>query len=625
MLNIRNKWAAILLPRTFIIALLFSFYMLAFVITPLWNLVPSVKSRLATLIVILIAGTIWSVVSGSALRVHFHLRDGVFFAVLLALMIALNYRQLTSGLPVMGDEDFHLFRTLFLTNKILQMQRWVLFGLFAFTIFFILAWVKPRWAEYAGAIIAIGVVFYYLTENPFENAGVDFFVRYPFISNWFAAVAPTIAALIDNPYHEALYRIMPLFFAAALAWSFQHHLPHSNTPTGLLWGISIATLPLVFYYSSILYLEMPAVFLMMVVSFRIKDLLQDDSASVKRNAGWYCLILIGFIKETTIPFLACYLACRWIVQFLQRKPGSPLYRQPVGIPVEQPKFSLTGAILGELSIAFSVLFPAFFYLVFRSMFTTTRSFGFEWMSIFEPRAYSALARSFVDQFGIFLLFFIAGCILLFKRKEYAKAGFMLLVFLGTPLFYIVDNWVYAGYGRFNLFILPPILLGASTLVEWASERKKGISIGAACLAILVSLMLSPINLDGSKRPYWDNYTFDTAEHYYPYREAISWLKDTYPEEPVLVGGMTYHYYFEFYDYMFNWRPGATFQRADNTIGDPEALSQALVEAQINDYQIVLFQVLDKDIPQLPNPSTFHQEKVFRNSAQVLVVYHMGKP
>jgi len=619
-----GKQARILLPRTFVVALLFAVFALSFIVTPLWNLLPTAPARLEVLLFTLALGVIWSAVSAGALPIHSDRKGWISFAILLIIVIALNYRQLGSSIPWRGDEGIHVMRTIYFMNTAIATKKWVLLGLASFAIFIMVAWVKPRWSALTGALIVLGVLSYMLMSNPFGDRSRSFFLRYPVIINWLAAIVPAASSLFTNPYREVFFRIIPLLSATALAWTFQSHLRISNMAHRLIWGISVATMPLVLYYSSILYLEMPAVVLMMVVCLHINQLLYDDLAQLKGNFGWYCLILIGFIKETAFPFLACFLICRWAVQFLKRKRGGPGFGQPVQALGVQPSSASIGYVINELSVTFSVLFPMFLYLILRSSLADLRSFGFQLSNLLEPKAYSAFAQSYVDQFGVFLLLFVAGVVLLVKRKEYMKTSFILLVFLLDPLFHIVDSWLYAGYSRFNLFLLPLILTGTITAIGWIADWNKQLSLGIAGLTILISLVITPINLDGSKEPYWGNYNIDTAEHYYPYREALSWLSD-HPGQRTLSAGLVYPYDFDFYAHQLGWKPAGIIRRANGDESDLIALSRAFLVAEKGNYQYILFHVFGADTPQPSDTGNFRQAAIFRNSAHILVIYQRAKP
>jgi len=622
-MTIFQKRFSVLFPGTFVTAFLFSLFSLAFIITPYWTVGETPTSRLVLLMVTIVTGLVWCVAAGAGLRAHFEPIEWVIFAMLLAAMAALNFQQLTGVIPWRGDEDFHIAKTLFVAQKFVLIGKWILLGLIAYTVFLFLAWKKPRWAEIAGALITLGVVVFFIEANPFARQFPVFLLRYPFVSYWFAAIAPAVAQTAGDPYHEVLYRLLPLVFAGALAWTYQRHLPSSNSGEKLLWGLSVATIPLVFYYTSISYLEMPAVFLMLVVCFRIKDLLYLDAAQLKSSPVWYCLILIGFIKETTLPFLLCFVACRWAVQYLKQKPRSPLYQPQEGSVVERQAVPFAARFLGELGVAFAVLMPLFLYLGFRNTLWGGRGYGMQLSNLIQPKAYIAFAKSFIEQFGVFMLFFIGGCILLVKRKEYATVAFFLLAFVGIPLFHITDNWIFAGYSRFNLFVLPLVLTGSAVFFCWVYERKKAASLVMGCLAIVASLAITPIRLDGSKQPYWDSYNINTSEHYYPYREAITWLKDTHPNEKVLIVGWTTSYYIDFYAGKYDWKNWEVLKRDRKIRNEADFISHALATAKKQKTPVVLVHVISVEFPVVTENSGYQQEMIIQNSGHSLIVYRQG--
>ena len=272
-----------------------------------------------------------------------------------------------------------------------------------------------------------------------------------------------------------------------LAWSFQKHITVSEIPLKLLLAFGMATIPVVFYYSSILYIEPPAILLMTLVCLDIKDLTHENAGKLTQNPNWYALILIGFIKETATPFLLCFLVCREIIQ-LQK-----------WFTTEQEK-PLASFLAVELRIIFSVLAPAFLYLYFRSDLTSTRSYIPHLLNLFDPSIYPLIGRSLVEQFGPFLLFFLCGCILLITRRKYSILLCQLLLITITLVFYITDNKILIGYSRFDLSILPPILTVASMFIGWIFLQKHIVGIALVLSALVVNLIISPVYLDGTKMP-----------------------------------------------------------------------------------------------------------------------------
>lgn len=620
--------SSILFPGSFVNALCLGLYLIAFVLTPYWHLNNSIWSQLFTLLFILIAGISWSRLSASSFNISADKKPSLLFLVILLIAFIMNYQALISDIPWRGDESFHIGKVISISTQVLSKKRWFLSVIVLFLSFLVLAWKKPRWAEYTVAILILVIVFMYKEIDILQWGDASFLVRYPFVSYWFSAVIPSLASLFSSPFHEFLYRLIPFFCAAALAWYFQTRFSLQNGFVRVLVGVSVLSLPLVFYYATIFYLELPAVFLMTVVCFQIKDLIYQESVQVRQRLGWYSLIFIGFIKETVLPFLICFLFIRWIFQYLRYKNTVLIATDQDNATQHKGRHSWIKLFTAEVGIAFSVLFPALLYFSLRTVFGTNRSFGMHLQNMLDTRAYSALTQSFADQFGIFLLFFLAGCYILLRRKEYATAGFLLSIVLGYQVFYIIDNWQLVGYSRFNLLVLPAILAGTAVFINWIMNEKKQFGIALIVLAILVNFSISPINLDGSKKPYWGNYNVDTSEHYYPYREAIAWLGETYPGVHGLSGGLYYPYSFAFYSDQLHWKPQEILYRSKSQVSsnsDSAELAIVLAEAKIKNDPIVLFHVLGKEIPQMPSSTDYRLEKVFLNDAHMLVVYRVDIP
>lgn len=606
----KMRLKSILMPRMFVIVILAAIYSLGFIVTPYWMNVQSKTEMIFILVLTIGIGVIWSFLSAGDLQIRVIPINWSHFFILLAGLLVLNLRPLTSDIPWRGDEDYHIARTLSLASRIAT--KWVI----AFFIVFIssayIAWKKSKWSIFPGILFVAGLIFFSITKNPLAEIAPTT-LRYPYISYWFVAVIPKLAMLIKvNPYQEVLFRIVPFLSTFALVWVFQNELAKSKTALVLLWGLAVATIPIVYYYSSILYLELPAVCLMLIICLNLKSLLKDDWKEIKQSPAWYALILIGFIKETTVPFLICFLAWRLITSLFQRK-----------IFPTTLKLSLHN--LGDqIRISLAVLFPAFFYLFLRSTLSQqNRGFSLTFSNLTNIIVYRTIIQSFLEQFGPpLLLLFFGGCVMLFWRKEYFLAGFFLsLVFL-YPLFYAVDVLSYAGYSRFNLFVLPPILAGSSILIKQIMNYRKILAIATACVILAINLWTSPVFIDGTKTPLWGNYLTDTSEHYYPYREALVWLQNNYENERIMFTGMYYDYIFEFYFAQLNWYPTSRLLLTNNGDNDAVSLSLGLAEAENAKINIVLFQVLGNEIPKVKDIGCyFYEERIFRNDAHTLVVYH----
>lgn len=612
----------ICLPRASVGVLLASIYSLAFIITPYWALLRvkflSVAAAVAFLILTIGLGIAWSYLSSGDIRLKISLKSLILLAIMLGLLVVINFYSLNYAIPWRGDEYYHIEKTLFLVGVI--SLNWALAYMILHTLFFYKISQKPWGLLRITLVLIAGIIPYLLFGYKLINNNPDRLLRYPFVNYWFYAIVPKMVSLIKSPYHEILFRIIPLFSAAILVWIFQSKLSSSGIMK-IIWGISCALIPIVLYYSSILYLELPAVVLMLVVCFRIKGLLQKDFNGIRQDPGWYALILIGFIKETAVTFLFCFLACRILIYAVKRIQIHRKQSSAQSALATKEPAPLLKSLLGEIGIVFSTSFPIVFYLLMRSYLASTRSFVPDLSSLLNLSAYRAIGQSFIEQFGPYLIFFIGGWILLLVRREYTLASFFILLVLFIPLFHAVDDVAYAGYSRFNLFLLAPILSGSSFFFNWMIERKKVIAAAALSGIILLNLLISPVNSDGSKVPYWGNYLVDTSEHYYPYQDALLWIKNTFPQNHILFAGLNYPYYFNFYFNKLAWFPKHNTLKAKVGQSDDQAISKAITSAEKNHEQVILFQVLGKVIPQYPTDNSFSKVKIFQNKAHILLVLY----
>lgn len=528
--------------------------------------------------------------------------------LLSAAIIVLNYRALNSVIPFRGDETLHIERTLELVRRMPFIETLVIVILF---ILFVLSGIKKqKLLPLIGLLITACVISFFLGRNSFEDIEQTpaFFLRYPFINYWFYAILPKLVSRISSPYHEALYRIIPILSMIGTAWVFQKKSDISNFLNAIAWGFAVATIPLIIYYSSILYIEPPAVLLMTIVCLDINNLLHKDGQDILHTPSWYALILIGFIKETTVPFLLCFVAIRLIVQLQSWSKRSIKDK------------TLVSLLAREIGITFSVLLPAFFYLYFRATIIPTRRFSPQILNLFDPTIYPLIIQSFVDQFGLFLFFFIGGCILLLRNQECDSLVCYLAMIVSTLAFHILDSKEYIGYSRFNLLILPPILAGSIKFVKWATKEKQSLGVILVFAAIGINLLLSPINLDGVKEPYWGNYINDTSEHYYPYQDALLWLKNSQTNQRILFTGLDFYYPFQFYWNKLAWKPKRASIVSEDIGSEQLTISSILKTAESENYDIVVYRVLGKDLV-LPQETNGFHANVIKNSAHSLIIFY----
>ncbi len=616
------------LPRQFVLAALALLYALAFLFSPYWVLAEGAISRVALLAAILMLGAAWCTCAAAELTLKFRLQSPAYSAALCAGVIALNYLALGSGLPWRGDEDYHISHTLALVQ--LVPFNWLLTGALLVSALLIASWHKSKWALVVGAMLLAAAVILGWGGGLFLPSDT-WMLRYPLFNYWIFMLAPKIATLVLSPYHEFPYRLVPLLSMSVVAWAFQRRLATEEGPNGLLWGLGVATVPLVFYYSSILYLEPLAVALMFIVCLRIGDLLRVGFEEIRSIPAWYALVVIGFIKETTIAFLLCFVVCRLVVQ-LKRRP-------------------LRELLVGELSLFVATCGPIGLFLLLRGTLSQMRSFEADLSALLSTQVYRALGQSYLEQFGLIVVLFAVGCAVLARRRDYVTLLFLGLIGLLLPIAQAVDHGgQYAGYSRFNLLVLPAILAGSRVALRDFVPRMRRAAALVPVVLIAANLLMTPVNADGTKAPYWGNYLFDTSEHYYPFREAITWLRDDPRGGSILFAGWNYGYHFDFYFQQLQWHPaykevgtevttsrerfGMHFNRSDwhphrnidelmmrdSLMNESTRASSALSQAAEGKFQVVLYQVLGADIPHLRDTGEYRLARIFSNQAHSLMVF-----
>jgi hypothetical protein len=277
-------------------------------------------------------------------------------------------------------------------------------------------------------------------------------------------------------------------------------------------------------------------------------------------------------------------------------------------------------LIGEFYVAVSLLAPAFLYMYFRVTLTTARSYVPQISNLFDPSIYSFVIRSFIEQFGLFFFLFIGGCLLLLRNKDFTPLLYFVSVIVVILAFHIMDDKVYVGYSRFNLFILPAILAGSIVFILWAAKQKQYIGSLLIFVAIGSNLLFSPVSVDGVKKPYWGNYLADTSEHYYPYQDALVWLKNNYAQKRILFVGLDFYYPFQFYWKKLSWKPRRDSIGSEAVNDETVAMSRALQTAENEHYGIVVYRVINKNFV-LPQETSGFRIQVIQNSAHALIIFY----
>lgn len=585
--------------RGFVISLLFFVFALSYFVTPYWmiNRSPGGMVLLAGLTIAF--GLLWSFAASGPFKINIGRKDLPALAFLFGIACIFNARPLFSDIPWCGDEDYHIFVVLkFLNNAAGP----AIPSIVIFVLFLYAGWRKSKWALPLGVFALVAAVI----GNLFYPIDFHSILRYPFFSRFFQALAPGLASPFVGMYHEVLYRIVPLLSAILIAWVCHRTNPSSDWRIKLAFGVSAALMPVVWYYSSVLYLEMPIVFLMLVAFCGIRELLNDDWKKMRTNPGWYALITTGFVKETALLVLFPFVACRLLIRFVRaRKAKTGIGRR---------------FLSDELKIVFCALLPVIVYVAYRAHFNVSRTFSPGVAHLLNPDPYFAVIRAWVEQFGGFSPLFIAGSVLAAYRKKFELLFFSWAMILAVTVFMILDNPEYSGYSRFNLFVVPPILIVST---ECFSFFRKKIVLALILVCLIASdIALSPIHPDGAKKPLWGNYLCDTSEHYYPYEKTLKWLEKNHGEKRHFFTGMNYPYSIglKFYFYKLEWFPDHILRKTDPNKSADIGFADMFEQAVLENCDVIVYHVPKYTAVRLAPADGWAMAKTFENSAHRIVVY-----
>ncbi len=589
------------LPRALVSTALFFFFALAFVAAPYWLVAGSLAERFLSLLLTVLLGAVWARLAANEVQLSFDVRAWGSAAILLGLMIALNFRALSAAIPWMGDEGYHIKFALSFAKLIPTPV--LLFAILASFALLLTVWRKPRLAAAACVVLVTGCIAVFLLRRP---PTLELILRYPFVSRWFQVLTPILLRPLAGLQHEVLFRIVPFLSAVLLSWLYARSVhPRGTVPTVLL-GLAAATIPSLYYYSSILYLEMPAVVLMFVVCRESDELLSLPFDELTSKPAWYALVLIGFIKETAAAFLLSFVVLRIIIR----------------VKIAWRNGSWKRLVRGELFMAVGTLLPVAIYLFYRTRFGNPREFHFAPENVLSLRVALVILRSHLEQFGLVYLLFLAGIVLLAFQRRFRKVLFLLAAVASTTLFHLLDAAKYAGYSRFNLFVMPAVLAGSVVFLQFVGTRGKWYLPALSVLVLASNLAISPVNWDGTRRPYWGNYLVNiAAEHHYPYREALAWLKDHSHAEVIQFTGLRFTYYFDFYFDKLNWHPKYELLKNDPSM-DMASIRDLLQAASQNGVDCVVIRLdRERSTGELALvPDQRWQMKAFRNMAHSLLVF-----
>jgi hypothetical protein len=622
---------AVSFSRELTFVVLFFLFLLTFLLTPLWKLPVAMPMRFGLAVALVGIGIGWAYAAAGQFRLDVSNRLLPWLLVGLGILGVLNWRAITYDVPWQGDEDYHIQVILGLAGTL--RSYWYFFAV-ALAPIVVLA-VRNRRALGSGIIrkglilvqlLVAGLVIVGLsyTKSAYTfHVGPDQFhlARYPWLSEWLATIPVVLLHLVHPGFVEASFRVVP-FVSAVLLVVYCARRSGSIPWWGMiLYMVSLATIPLIFYHSSIQFLEMPAIFLMTVVCLNVEELLDATISELFEKPSWYALLLIGFIKESLVPFLAVFLVCRLVVQ-LRR---------------EYSRKGWMGIVAQEARIAYCVLAPVATYLVCRLYVAGgERAYVPTWQFLSSMDTYRILLRASWEQFGVGVLLFLLG-LAFYWRQRRLKALMFHVAACGALLVFLLGDawgWMFLCHSRFMLLLVPLIISAQREVVVAAYSRSRVVAGLMLLVVIGGNLLMSPVNLDGAKKTGWGNYRIRVIECYYPFRTALRYVQQRYPTDRTLFSGI-------FAPYHYEWYTGQTDRFAQLLVSlvppiyenilpeeqlcsrELQAVAKVLAVARQNNFQHVLYVVRGSVIPRPIDTSGYTLERTFTNSVHALLLFSMN--
>jgi hypothetical protein len=531
------------------IVLLGFLFALAYLFSPYWLYITTIKSNTTlqtigvkpvmfiTMILLILTGLIWSYLAAGNITVQVNqagqrsfIRRVLPLAALALLVLACNYGPLCNNVSVLGDESYHITRIRFLHTFLYWFfaaaKNLFLPAIVTLALIILFALWKRCRAETIIGIVLAGILAIYLGTVAYYSpdfAGRLDMLRYPFLSCWFGNLGPIWRV---NPYDERLFRVIPLLSAFGIGvFSWWAARKQNVTPiAAFILAFALTLTPAVYYYSTSLYLELPAVVLLLFVMYYIEPILTEDFESVRGSPGWYALMAVGFIKETLIALIAGIIVLRLLVR---------------GFIIGKNKALTARTFLNETAAAFCIAVPSAIYILLRLAFGQpgTRAYGFSFDNIANASLFIVAAKSIWNQFGLILPIALGGLVLCIYKRRFILTFSMIALFLIHFFFHFMEKADLVGLARFNLFLFPILAVPAIIGLGWLTEKNRLAVLAAVVALLLVNILMSPVALTGEKDPLWSSPGNKvTTEYYFPLEKSVVWLKEHYPRTPVYISG-----------------------------------------------------------------------------------------
>lgn len=624
-------------PRVAVVLLAASAFWIAHVASPYWLLPRTAAGRGAALALLVLLAASWARIASWDLTWKPQRMPPWVPVLVVAALTVVCLPGLFAPLEFRGDEDVHVARPLAALEALQGVTLAhppIVAALMAIGV--LLLALRPRLAAFVSAAallilpLALAGSFIRRPPSPEMMAKLG---RYPILSAWLHTaaafspfeLAPPLGRLL---YQEALFRLVP-FFSILLLATWVARLVKGPPVLRALLALALTTPPVLLYYATALYLELPAVCLITVGLYGL-DVSAIRLRKGRVESGALLALALGLLlKESAMALGLAAVATVAALLFTAR--GTAAARLRAG---------------GR--VAAVVLTPALVYVFWRTTTPALRALrdaGFEPAALANPDLYRSLPGAMAVSLGAPLLVFAAvGVVVSVRRRPWAAViwGSALL----GMLLLLAGDWVtpttagpmpaHWGHSRMLLLTFPPIgcfAIEACRFLYGRAPRALGVAAG---MVLLVHLWLRPFGWDGSRPARWGDLVSEAAGERYPYAELYGWLARSGVQGEMLILGRDYAYRDDFYlkkyglDLAVRTWPTRTPRSPDlrwgtNTGAAWQELQEQLLAAGRAPVPVVVAHVPEGIAGEsLPlQVGALRREMIFGLGTQFLVVYKAG--
>jgi hypothetical protein len=369
-----------------------------------------------------------------------------------------------------------------------------------------------------------------------------------------------------------------------------------------------ALTPDIYYHSTILYLELPALALFTVAIYYIKPIICDDFNTVKSCPGWYALLIASLIKETFAIMMLMLIILRIAVRF-----SKLLINRQITFR----------AVLDEIAAVFCMIVPWGVYLVFRIYFANVRGYTPLKENLMNVALYHIAFKALWSQFSILLILAAGGFIIGLLKRQFVLTFSLVILFVGFFVFHFAGYPDYVGLARFNLFLFGPLSGLAIFFLVSVSKKSRTAVLIIVLMGTIINVAMSPVAIGGEKDPTWAAPALKAVERYYPHEEAFNWLKNNRPGWGVVFGGERPKVRLYWYFAKTGYRTKFFLVKRKAGVSEMESLKRTLHVARRLGFPLVLFHttaIRNEIAEQEFSIMDYKVIKVFKNRYTALVLY-----